>query len=301
MVAMLLLAAVPVVNGGAAIGATITVQKVTDPASDPQDFDFDLTGAGAPSDIDLDTDAGSASLDSQSTFNVSAAQLGAYTITESSVVGWTLTDVTCTGDAGVVYANAGATLDVNSGESILCTFTNVKSATVTVTKVTDPAEDPQDFYIDLASIFNTTLDTDPASVGTPNTDSTTIPASGFGLHTLHETAVPGWTLTDAFCTGRGVSEYDADGATLDIQAGDAIDCTFTNTKDSQATIEPTVEPTAEPTDESGGETDAATEPGTDTAAPGQGNPSSGSIALLLGTLGILAAVLVVTRPRRLKR
>ena len=289
MVAMLLLTAVPVVNGGQSVGATITVQKVTDPASDPQDFDFDLTGAGAPSDLDLDTDSGNATLDSQSTFNVSSAQLGAYSITETAVTGWTLTDVTCTGDAGVVYKTGGATLDVNSGESILCTFTNVKSPTLTITKVTVPAEDPQDFYIDLASLFNTTLDTDPGSAGTPNTDSVTLAASAVGSHTLHETAVSGWTLTDIVCTGdRGV-QYDADGATLDIDAGETIACTFTNTKDS------------EPTDESGGATDAATEPGTDTAAPGQGSPGSGSIALLLGALGILAAVLVVTRPRRLKR
>ena len=42
--------------------------KVTDPASDPQDFDFDLTGSGVPADLDLDTDAGNATLPSQDMF-----------------------------------------------------------------------------------------------------------------------------------------------------------------------------------------------------------------------------------------
>ncbi len=56
--------------------ASLTVVKVTDPASDPQDFDFDLTGAGVPADLDLDTDAGDATLPSQDTFNLNAAQLG---------------------------------------------------------------------------------------------------------------------------------------------------------------------------------------------------------------------------------
>ena len=37
--------------------ASLKVVKVTDPASDPQDFDFDLTGSAVPADLDLDTDA----------------------------------------------------------------------------------------------------------------------------------------------------------------------------------------------------------------------------------------------------
>ena len=53
--------------------ASLKVVKVTDPASDPQDFDFDLTGSGVPADLDLDTDAGDATLPSQDTFNLTAA------------------------------------------------------------------------------------------------------------------------------------------------------------------------------------------------------------------------------------
>lgn len=292
VVAMLLLAAVPVVNGGIAIGADITIVKVTDPASDPQDFDFDLTGAGAPADVDLDTDAGDATLDSQSSFSVSAAQLGTYTIAENAVIGWTLTDLNCSGDSAVQYDNAVATLDVSSGETIICTFTNAKSPTLTITKVTVPAEDPQDFYIDLASLFNTSLDTDPTSVGTPNTDSVILPVSAIGSHTLHETAVAGWSLTDVDCTGDAGVQYDNAGATLDIDAGENIDCTFTNTKDGQATIEPT--------DESGGATNAATQADTDTRASGPSGASSNAIALLIAALGVLTAVVFVTRPRRVR-
>ena len=74
---------------------------MTDPASDPQDFDFDLTGIGVPADLDLDTDAGDATLPSQHTFTLDTAQLGANTVNENVPAGWTLTDLDCTGDADI--------------------------------------------------------------------------------------------------------------------------------------------------------------------------------------------------------
>ena len=67
--------------------ASLTVKKVTDPASDPQDFDFDLTGSGVTPDLDLDTDAGDNTLASEQTFSLTAAQFGAYTVTESAAAG----------------------------------------------------------------------------------------------------------------------------------------------------------------------------------------------------------------------
>ena len=69
--------------------ASLTVVKVTDPASDPQDFDFDLTGSGVPADLDLDTDAGDAGAPSQDSFTLDASELGAHSVTESELAGWT--------------------------------------------------------------------------------------------------------------------------------------------------------------------------------------------------------------------
>ncbi len=77
--------------------ASLTVVKVTDPASDPQDFDFDLTGSGVPADLDLDTDGGDATLPSQDTFDLDASELGAHSVTESLTSGWDLTNLVCTG------------------------------------------------------------------------------------------------------------------------------------------------------------------------------------------------------------
>ena len=157
--------------------ASLTVVKVTDPASDPQDFDYDLTGLGVPADLDLDTDAGNATLPSQQTFNLTAAQLGAHSVTESAVAGWSLTDLECTGAGGDSSTNLGsrsATLDIDAGETVVCTFENTKHASLTVVKVTDPASDPQDFDFDLTGSgvpADLDLDTDGGNATLPSQDT----------------------------------------------------------------------------------------------------------------------------------
>lgn len=290
LVAILVLAATPIVSAGIPVSASLTISKVTDPASDPQDFDFDLTGAGVPADLDLDTDGGDATLGNQAIYSLNGAQFGAYTITESATAGWANTVLTCLGDADATIINGVVGLDIDAAESIVCTWTNTKLPTLTVTKVTVPASDPQDFYIDLAGTVNTTLDTDPTSVGVPNSETFTLAASAIGTKTLQETAVTGWSLTDVECTGDADVQYDNAGATLDIDAGENIVCTFTNTKDSQATVTPT--------QDQGGASDIPTQAETSTGPPAaeSGTPPGLGIALL--ALVIASVLLLVTRPRR---
>ena len=61
---------------------------------------------------------------SQRTFNLSAAQLGAHTVTESANAGWALTDLECTGggDDSRATRRRKATLDIDAGETVVCTF-----------------------------------------------------------------------------------------------------------------------------------------------------------------------------------
>jgi uncharacterized repeat protein (TIGR01451 family) len=225
--------------------ATLTVVKVTDPASDPQDFDFDLTGSGVPADLDLDTDAGNATLPSQQSFTLSAAQLGAHTVTESVTAGWSLTNLACTGagaDSSTDLATRKATLDIDAGENVVCTFTNTKEASLKVVKVTDPASDPQDFDFDLTGSglpADLDLDTDAGNATLPSEQTFALNAGQLGAKTVTESVTAGWSLTNLACTGAGAdssTDLATRKATLDIDAGETVVCTFTNTKDATLTV-----------------------------------------------------------------
>ncbi len=238
--------------------ASLTVVKVTDPASDPQDFDFDLTGSGVPADLDLDTDAGDATLPSQDSFSLNASQLGAHSVTESALAGWDLTALECTGAGGDSSTNLGtraATLDIDAGETVVCTFTNTKHASLTVVKVTDPASDPQDFDFDLTGSgvpADLDLDTDRGDATLPSQDSlqpervAARRAFGDGVR-----ASRAGTLTALECTGAGGDSSTSLGtraATLDIDAGETVVCTFTNTKHASLTVVKVTDPASDPQD-----------------------------------------------------
>ncbi len=122
--------------------ATVIVEKQTVPDGAAGSFAFTSTIPGKASFNLTDGQQNSTSLDP-----------GVYTATETPVpAGWTLTDITCSGDTIAPNSSdsgATATFNAQSGETITCIFTNTKHASLTVVKVTDPASDPQDFDFDL--------------------------------------------------------------------------------------------------------------------------------------------------------
>ncbi len=124
----------------------------------------------------------------RTTFPISAAQLGAHSVTESLTSGWDLTNLVCTGggaDSSTSLANRSATLDIDAGETVVCTFTNTKHASLKVVKVTDPASDPQDFDFDLTGSgvpADLDLDTDAGDATLPSQDTFTLDASELGAH-----------------------------------------------------------------------------------------------------------------------
>ena len=216
---------------------------MTDPASDPQDFDFDLTGLGLPADLDLDTDAGDATLPSQQTFNLNAAQLGAHTVTESASAGWSLTILSCTGagaDSSIDLGDRKATLDIDAGETVVCTFTNTKHPTIVVRKITTGiAGGPFTFSTTGDNGFTTPFSLTTATAGVAVPRSFEIAAAGIGGDfSVTETALPaGFVLTDVGCvvtiagaggTVPGSNLATKTGTIDDLAAGATVTCTFTN-------------------------------------------------------------------------
>jgi plastocyanin len=227
--------------------ATLTIIKVTDPASDPQDFDFDLTGQGVFADLDLDTDAGDATLPSQVTYPGSIGPqgpseiIGAYTITESAVAGWQLTGLECTGaggDSSTSLADRSATLDIDPGEDVVCTFTNTKAASLTIVKDAVPNA-PDDFGFTVQGVVAGPFELDDDGDGElPNSLTIVNGTQGFGVWTITEGALAGWALSDLECTGdiEAQTNLQTRTATVDVDAGETVVCTFTNTKIQPATL-----------------------------------------------------------------
>src|SRR5215216_1231269 len=237
--------------------ASLTVVKVTDPASDPQDFDFDLTGSGVPTALDLDTDGGDATLPAQQSFSLNASQLGAHAVKENVPAGWGLTNLQCTGaggDSSTNLATQTATLEIDAGENVVCTFTNTKGSSLTVIKVTDPASDPQDFDFDLTGAAvpaDLDLDTDGGDATLPSQQTFPVSAGQLGAYTVAESTVAGWDLTALSCTGGGADSSTSLAnrtATLDIDAGETVICTFTNTKHASLTVVKVTDPASDPQD-----------------------------------------------------
>jgi hypothetical protein len=95
---------------------TIHIRKVTSPAG----------GSGFP--FTQTMTAGSFTLADGGEQVFSNVPAGTYTVTEGTVTGWSLTDVTCgDGDSTGNPIARTATVRLQAGESVTCTFTNLQS------------------------------------------------------------------------------------------------------------------------------------------------------------------------------
>lgn len=133
-------------NGAASAVFTIqdndgTIRIIKDAVpNDAQDFSFATTGADWSAFL-LDDDS-NATLPNTRNFTLNA---GSYTVTEAATAGWSLTNLVCTDpDSGttVNLSTALATIDLDAGETVICTYTNNKMVPIAVTKTSAPYWDP---------------------------------------------------------------------------------------------------------------------------------------------------------------
>lgn len=195
---------------------SITVAKATDPTGSTQSFDF--TG-----------DITATLTDGQLSGTVSVAA-GQYSVTETPVQGWDVTDITCT-DADSSGAGNIATFNVDSGEHVVCYFTNtIQRGQIIVDKQTAPAESAQLFDFTLTG---TGVDQSfqLADTTTPYNSGDLLPTSENGTYNLAEGVLPeGWSLVSATCSDG------SDPASIDLAPGEIVTCTFVNAEAGQSTF-----------------------------------------------------------------
>ena len=201
----------------------IIVKKETDPNGDPQVFAF------------------TASYDADG-FNLSDGQQndsgdldpGTYSVSETVPAGWDLTSSPCVSSKG--DSETIASISLQAGETVTCTFNNQKDAKIIVKKETDPNGDPQVFA------FTASYDADGFSLSDGQQDD-----SGDldpGTYSVSETVPAGWDLDSSPCvSSNGDSETIA---SISLQAGETVTCTFNNEKDANIIVKKETDPNADP-------------------------------------------------------
>jgi uncharacterized repeat protein (TIGR01451 family) len=206
-----------------AAGGTITVTKLTEGG----DAQFGFTSSFI-SDFNIQTSGGSGSV---GTTYSPQGQFGGW-IEETPLAGWELISASCTGaTSSSTRMNGedvvGVDLTLDDGQTVACTFTNRKLGSIVVMKETlpDGAQGSFTFTGDAAG-----------SIG----DGQMITVSDLspGAYSSAETVPVGWDLTDISCDDANSTGNVGDAtASFNLEAGETVTCTFTNTQQASLTVE----------------------------------------------------------------
>ena len=227
--------------------ATITVTKDAVPDA-AQDFAYTTTGTGGGtfgSGFSLDDDA-DGTLPASRTFTFTGADAtGTKTITESR--GGRLD-----ADEPRLHrrrrqhddlATGVASIGLDPGEAVTCTYTNTQNATITVTKDAVP-DAAQDFAFTTTGTGGGSLR--QAAFSLDDDADATLPASrtftftgadATGTKTIPETLpVTGWTLDEPRLLEGHDTTLATGLASIALVPGEAVTCTYTNTQNATITV-----------------------------------------------------------------
>jgi hypothetical protein len=205
-------------------------------------FTFDGP-AGLPSPADASGDFSLTTVSNTDSVTFSNLVPGSYSVSETVPSGWDLTNLTCsdapdstTTAAPVTAGNtATAVIDLDAGESITCTFTNTERGSIAVKKETIP--DGSSATFDFSGNITATL-----SDGQTSTAVSVVP----GQYSASEAVPTGWDMTDISCDDANSTDSSTDvapggtaTATFNVEAGEDVVCTFTNTQRGSITVSKT--------------------------------------------------------------
>ena len=201
-----------------------------------QDFSYSTGGGLTPTSFDLDDDS-NGTLSNQETFTGVTA--GTYTVEQTDVAGY-VTTVECvdpTDNSSI--SDLEATIDLAAGETVSCTFTNtldLGSITIVKEVVYDADVDidsGQNFQFTSTELGNFQLD-DPSSNDSDSiTDTEAFADLTPGNYTITENNYSNWDQSVECVGDSGVTYLSpAVGATVDLDYGEDVVCTFTNERET---------------------------------------------------------------------
>ena len=203
----------------------------------------------------LDDDSDPALLNQVTCTDVPAGQ---YTVTEGDPApAFDLTDLDCddanstqTGDATALAARQ-ATIDLEAGESVTCTYTNTKRGTITIVKNTVGGNDTFDYDSDPELPSPADADGEFSILTVGGTGQAVFNNVAPGDYDVDELTLPtGWDFTSLTCSDEadltGGSTVAGDVASISLQAGESVTCTYTNTKRGTIIVEKQTVPDGAP-------------------------------------------------------
>ncbi|HEY0461087.1 MAG TPA: hypothetical protein VGC97_18270 [Pyrinomonadaceae bacterium] len=203
----------------AIVQQTLVVNKVLVPSSDGGRFNLQIDGS---------TSGTGASVGDGGTTGLISVTSGSHTVGETAVNGTNLANYTTTIDCGSGELQAtSTTVNVASGANAVCTITNtLRRGSVKLIKNVI-GRDVETFpYAVTALGANPTVNITTAA-GTGSITFSDLPS---GTKTVDEGTMPaGWSFVSLTCTDPdGGTSVVGDAATIDLDPGEDIVCTFTN-------------------------------------------------------------------------
>ncbi len=200
---------------------TIRIVKEAQPEG-PTVFDFYVAGPVVGTDYTLVDDG------SGPNFFETTETPGVYVVTEEAELGWAVQNIVCDDANSFVDVTARkATILLEDGETVTCTFTNVKPGTITIVKEANPSDDtPFTFRQNIDGSGDFTL-------SDPTTDTAVFLNVLPGPYRVTELAAAApWELIDITCVETASQNSWGDvtsaTATINLEIDESVTCTFTN-------------------------------------------------------------------------
>jgi hypothetical protein len=158
---------------------------------------------------------------------------GTYNVAEALPAGWELSQITCIdpdGGSTFTLATSSASIDLDAGEHVTCTFLNTAQGSVTIVKQTLPQDAGSQLFAFAGGLGAFSL---------TGGQSRTIPNLGPGTYAVTETLAAGWELSQITCIdpdGGSTFNLATSSASIDLDAGEHVTCTFLNTAQGSVTI-----------------------------------------------------------------